>query len=259
VQPAQAHVHAPSPSPEPNWIKEALAKLREELTLFLRTVASFALRPRAAAAAWRAGSLQLLNPLGFLATSASITVPILHVLDRWAGEKDVASLGGELAETLAPFVHYIVLGVLAHVVLRLAGSREPLRNSVAVALYAGGGPGAAVNLVVAIAAGLLMKSRGTGNFFDATLPTSVRVMGFASVVAVFVAVFGSFAAGLAGLHRVRVWRSVLALLLAYLAAGLVFGAFKAYSVTVPEGIGLHLHLWLNAWSHQRGFQFGISN
>src|SRR5438132_9210100 len=132
----------------PDWIAEAIRNAKGELALFARTAIGFSLHPGRFAAGWVAGKERALNPLAFLATSAALLTGLRAVLAAtYKVNAPDAGLVGQVADVLGPYAHYALLGVIAHGVFRLTGSTARLRDSLAVALFAGGGPAAIAELL----------------------------------------------------------------------------------------------------------------
>ena len=134
----------------PDWVADAVRAFVRETSLFCRTAIGFSRHPGRFITAWAAGEQHALNPLGFLATSAAIlgTARVLALMAM--GDQDSPdSLWIQLLDALGPFAHYLAIGLLCHVVLRLL--RVPIKrratDSAAAALYAGGGPAMAAELV----------------------------------------------------------------------------------------------------------------
>ena len=199
----------------PDWLSGAYHGVRDELGLFLRTVAAVSLRPAAFAAEWRDRRSKALNPLAFLGTALAFSSPPTLLVSHFAGlgEEGGSLFAAFLSDQVAPYVQYVLLGVLAHGFLRLLGGSQKLLATVGIALYAGGGPAMAVDLLtLPLDVALARAAQSAGS------QTTVIVHGLtvASIAAANVAFFVTFALGLGGLHRVRPWRPVVALSLAYL-------------------------------------------
>src|SRR4051812_5122670 len=137
----------------PNWIREAAANAAGELRLFFQTARDFTAHPIRFAVAFTEGRQRAMNPLAFLATSAALLGGLRLLLRSLAGGADEnLSLVTQALDALAPYLHYAVLGSLAHAVFRLTGARRPLRDSLAMALFAGGGPAALAEVLTALTA-----------------------------------------------------------------------------------------------------------
>jgi hypothetical protein len=224
----------------PDWIRAALRQTLGELREFFRTALAFSRHPGRFADEWYRGEREALNPFGMLATAAAIVasthqfLPLLVLaLMKSAHSIDDGSdsLARQLLAAVGPFLHYALLGALAHAVLRLGGSTRKLRGSIGVALYAGAGPGSGAYLLLYLAA------------MAVTLSGSKFFAGPYAVVAIapgFLVFAWALCVGLAGLHRVRAWRAGLAIVIAVVVSGLLFGLLPEW----PEVFGLHLRLGL---------------
>ena len=141
----------------------------------------------------------------------------------------------------APFLHYALLGLGCHLVLRLFGSQRHLRDSVALALFAGAGPAALVNLLIDAFGALLYLQAGRppllrGGLF-ATLHGPLRDLLVRFSAAGFVTFLVTFGLALAALHQ-RKAATALALLVTLVAAGVLFGLLP------PLPFGTRLIIWL---------------
>src|SRR5207237_817565 len=118
----------------PDWIAEAWRVFVGDLLAFLRTSAALLRHPRRFSSRWATGQARALNPLAFMATSAALfgAAQALFVSD--GGDSLVAAA----LALVAPYAHFAWLGLIAHGALRLLGSRQQLRASLAAALYVGG-------------------------------------------------------------------------------------------------------------------------
>src|SRR5438067_6518133 len=145
----------------PEWIRDAVGRSAAEVRSFVRTGALFTARPGKFAREWAEGRLRALNPLGVLATGAAVLAVARALLD-WVVSRS-APEGGvwkQLADAVAPFIHYAVLGLLCHAVLRVLGSRRKLSDSLAISLFAGGGPGVLTPIVVYLSGAVLWMASG---------------------------------------------------------------------------------------------------
>jgi hypothetical protein len=216
----------------PSWLSGAFRSVRDELRLFLATVVAVSLRPAAFAADWRDRRRKALNPLAFLGTALAFSSPPTLMVSHFGGLQDG---GGSLwdaflSDQVAPYVQYVLLGILAHGFLRLLrGGSQKLLATVGIALYAGGGPAMLVDLLtLPIDVGLARVAASADTLTNVVL----QGLAVASIMAANVAFFVTFALGLGGLHRVRPWRPALALSLAYL---LLVGVRIAFFKLIAAG------------------------
>ncbi|HEX6836271.1 MAG TPA: hypothetical protein VF334_06835, partial [Polyangia bacterium] len=161
----------------PDWVKDGIRQFVDEVRLFLRTVADFTVRPFRFAREWSSGQRHALNPLGFLATAFAVAGPANALFARAVRLPDEpSSLVHDALAALTPFVYYLLLGALEHGVLRAFGSKRPLRDSCAMALYAGGGPATLAHLFVIASAYFMWRSSGTLVIKDVHQPFALFVM-----------------------------------------------------------------------------------
>ena len=226
--PTDAAAPARAQSAPARWLADAIAALRLDLVLYARTAVAMSLRPMRFAAAWREGHFRALNPLAFLGTALAVSSPAILAVSHFAGRDggaEVDSLWDAfLADQIAPYLQFTLLGLMAHGLLRLSGARQPLLLTIAIALYAGGGPAMFID-VLTLPLDLLLANVAASS--DTTANVLLTAVSIASIAAANLAFFVSFARGLAGLHALPLWRPVLALVGAYLVlAGLRIVFFK---------------------------------
>jgi hypothetical protein len=238
--------------PETRWLGDSLRATRDELALFAVTAAAVITRPARFAAAWARGDRRALNPLAFMATAAALVTVVATVASRLTPlGRPSSSLWGEALDSLGPYIYYVALGVVCHPLLRLWGSRHPLTGSVAMSLYAGGGPGTLATLVDLGLFLFIQRHFGKVNFSGRELlsPGVLGVGVFAMVVRM--ASFVAFARALAGLHGLKTRGPLVALLVALVATGLVFGLLDPpghYGMHVAIGALHHgRRLWWPVW------------
>jgi hypothetical protein len=219
----------------PDWVRDALHQFVAEVRSFLRTAWDFTVRPGRFAVEWASGERHALNPLGFLATAFAVVGPLdalaahLMVKERSSPSLLLAALGA-----LLPFGYYLLLGALQHGVLKLCGARRPLRDTCAMALYAGGGPATAANVVVVL---LLALRTALGSTHSSSLVTAVVVAGASVSFCLF---FTTLSFALGRLHHergIRVQHMILANAVALTVSGFFFAVLDP-----PGDYGLHMVL-----------------
>jgi hypothetical protein len=240
----------------PDWIAEALAQLRSELMLFSRTAMDFSRHPARFASEWTSGSVRRLNPLGFAATSFALMASAGTMIERlWPESNAVSdSLTSDVLRWLLPFVYFLFLGVIQHGVLRVLGSQRPLRDSCAIALYAGGGPATALQLLF-MAYGVLADRFGwlTGcPNRDLLWSWKCRFLGLFAVASL-IAFFATMGIAQARLHRARFWKVALASVVALLGSGIFFGV-----VHPPGNYGMHFVLQVHRESGRWATEFDVT-
>ncbi len=234
----------------PDWIRDAAARAVEEVRLYARTALRFTLRPGRFARAWASGEQAALNPLAMLATAAGLVGGANNLLGRLLehGGGDGDSLLMDVLAAGAPFAHYALLGLVCHLLLRLAGSRRRLRDSLALALFAGAGPAALANLLVDATGALLWLHAGRppvlhGGLF-ATLHGPARtVLSVCSFGGLF-AFLAAFALSMRALHQRGVLVTLLALVATLSIAGVAFGLLPP----LPFGTRIVVKLHPLSWS-----------
>ena len=232
----------------PDWVREAVLRTWDEARLFAQTALRFTTRPGRFAREWATGAQTALNPLAMLATAAGMVGSANNLLSRVSGTASGGdSLVGDVLAAGAPFLHYTLLGLGCHAVLRLFGSQRRVRDSVAMALFAGAGPAALVNLLIDALGALLYLEAGRppllpGGLF-ATLHGPLRELLVRFSEAGFGTFLVTFGLALAALHQ-RKAATVLALFLTLVAAGVLFGLLP------PLPFGTRFIIWLRPlhWS-----------
>jgi hypothetical protein len=219
----------------PNWIREAWTLFWEEVRSFVRTGVGFLRRPGRFSADWVAGRQRALNPLGFVATSLAVSGLIRAVFPHRGGGDSLAT---EIALATLPYVYYALLGVLAHPFLRLGGSRRGISATLAISLFAGGGPGllTALSIYLVAACRWLLYGPPTSALLDG-LPIAARLAAIAILFTPVIVLVTTLVLGLAGAHGVRRWRAAVAMAFSLIASGIGLGVLHAhggFGVGVPH-------------------------
>lgn len=175
------------------------------------------------------------NPLGFMATTLAVTAALQLARLSLPGATDSPSVGSPLwsglLESVGPYAHYLVLGVLSHAVLRLERARGRLLGSVAATLYSGGIALLVIGALFFLAALALPTLRRSGDVpHSDARALAVAIVVFGGSYAGFVALL---MAALGRLHQAP-WRAAIAVIAAILATALFFGMVKP-----PGSYGLH--------------------
>jgi hypothetical protein len=238
----------------PDWVRDGIRQLVDEVRMFLRTAIGFTLRPWQFAAEWSLGRRRALNPLGFLATAfavagsaAALFSHLLHL------EDGTRSLMNDFLGALTPFAYYLALGALSHLVLSAFGSRRRLRDSCALALYAGGGPALAAQLLVMLL--LFLVYRSTGEVGVVSLHSRWGVAMAAGAALCFSSFSATVAISLAGLHArdgIRPWHVLVSNLVAFGVTGFAFAVLQP-----PGNFGLHLVLGPSHTARGWHFRYGL--
>ncbi len=230
-QPSQPAERAPE---GPAWIRETIALGREEARRFAVTAFAFMSRPSRFSADWLAGRQHALNPLGFVATALAIS----GAVGIFMPQGDSAGLLASISAATMPYVYYAAVGILCHPLLRIAGSKRRLSASIAVALFAGGGPG----LVIALSMDLLIALRTA--LFGQFQQSILRGVPHWALAPLALLAYGPFfyylatlALALGGLHAVGRLRAVAAVVISLVLTGLALGIvhrFDLLTVGVPH-------------------------
>ncbi len=224
----------PPTSAGPDWVRETIAVTRSEIRHFAATVNGFCRHPSRFSAAWMAGQTRALNPLGFLATALAISGTVGSLVPG----NDEGGILGNLAAATLPYAYYVLLGVLCHPLLRLAGSTRPLRATVAISLFAGGGPGLLValggDLMVCLRVALFGAYKGS---VAAGVPPWAQPPLLLLLFVPMLFLLASLALGLGGLHGLRRGRAAVALLIALLLSAVLLGVLHgrfAFALGTPH-------------------------
>jgi hypothetical protein len=222
VVPPEAAAAAPAVD---RWLADAWRVIREDLIRYAQTALAMSLRPARFAADWGQGQRRALNPVAFLGTALAVSSPIFLAFGHFTGQDERGSLWNAfLADQVAPYIQYAALGLLAHALLRLLGGRQPLLATLAIVLFAAGGPAMIVDLITLPLDPVLARAAASE---DTPTNLALTLMSTASIAAANLVFFVTFARGLSGLHAVRIWRPLLALAGAYLVlVAIRYGIFS---------------------------------
>jgi hypothetical protein len=225
----------------PDWVRAAVRSSIDELRRFFATAWAFMRQPRRFAREWTAGVGRPLNPLAFFATTLAIVGPI-RLLATWLGlpapgtatTESRNQLLGSVVDSVTPFLHYVGVGAFVHGLLRIFGTRRPLRDTVAMAFYAGGSFASAIEVLLLLFFSLLGRNKLFFSDVRAVLVVPLVLPMFAFYVGLGLSLVG-LNEGVANSGRsARAPTVGAALLITWLASGLFFGSLK------PRGTyGLH--------------------
>jgi len=208
--------------PDPPWFFQS--RLVKDSLLYARAVWECTVRPRAFARTWVTGEASWLNPLEMMA----ISVGLLSVTDRLlVGEAHGAVLT-TIWGSLAPYVKYTLAGAVAYPLLRRRGGARGVSSTIAMAVFAGAGPGC-------LSRAFVLLGRAFGWWNVTFLQTHVRVslalmlLSWVAAAPFFVALAGM----LGGLHRRGWFQTVAVVLVAMLASSLVLTPI-GIALKIPE-------------------------
>jgi hypothetical protein len=240
-------------SPTEEWVPAAAAQLLAEGARFGATFGAFARRPRAAAASWAGGSSDFMNPLGFVAFGAAVFWAVANgAAALWPvpGAGAEASIGNQIATAVGPQVHYGLLGLAMHGVLRALGSRRRMAASVGVSFYVGGSVGVVLALAMVVLGHYMVHAHGLVHTDVAEGGALTAALAGAAVVT-YALLCVVLARAMIGLHGARGWQAAIAIAFAILLTALLFGS------VLPEGsYGWHPYLSLS-FPHDGGYVLGF--
>jgi hypothetical protein len=239
----------------PDWVRDALRQFLEEVRLFVRTAVDFTLHPSAFAEAWVVGRQRALNPIGFLATAFAVLAPfdalLVHLVHKTGDEAGQPSLLRAALGAILPFGYYLLLGMLQHATLRAFGSKRRLRDSCAMALYAGGGPASAARIVVELMVLALYYHSGRTSVGQGHMGTAgyLLLAGATFSFSLFLIPLSTAIGGLHHAYGIRWWHVLIANIVA-----IVVSAFLFDLIHPPGSYGLHLRLGF----HDGDLSFGLT-
>ncbi len=207
----------------PTWFRDGLRVAWTELQSYLTTAMRFTRAPHRFMDDWWYGRSVSMNPLAMLATGATIAAASHQLAGAVLGIARPDTLLNVVLSALGPYLHYVSLGLVFHLVLATRGRREVrLSDSIAAALYAGAGPAA--------------LAESLGWLVMCVLHPFVRSqIAMGVILGVAFGVFCcSLAMALAGVHRPPWWKMLIAFAITFPLSGLVFGTLKP-----PGNYGLH--------------------
>lgn len=233
---------------DPDWLHAALSHFREEIVLYGRTGIACFRNPREFGRAFRTGTLEAMPPLSFFGASLGIITLVNQQGLAWAGLTLQGSFWQQLAVEALSYLKYVLIALIAHPLMRAFGSRRRWRSSLALSLYAGGGPSTWTGVLVALPTLLLVRSFGQVQLHSLAdfrhLPphvlwasAGISVFALLSLIVYLVV----FARAMAGLHQVATWKAAAALLLGLLIANVAVTSARVNLAPVRRsGAGLQV-------------------
>jgi hypothetical protein len=229
---------------DPHWHRDALSlPLVKKVRAMGAALWLFARAPRVFGEAWFRGDARIPNPAVAMATAVSILTlfaqETTRVLKR---DGEVSPFVATLGETLGPYALYISMGLVAHVLLRLLGSKRRLRTTIGISLLAGAGPGmiVAFSMMPTLAVVARYGLEGVNDAAPMWLKLCLAVL----VVVAYVHFVVAFELALAGAHSLPRWRGVVAGTLAIVVMAFVTGRFEESQrfAKYARKLGPHLSL-----------------
>ena len=212
-----------------NWLADGLLHVVHQFQRFFRTGASITRHPRQFATDWVSGEFRVFNPLAFFATAAGITGTLSLLVER------ITHHGGGLSSTefivhgLDPYISYFLLGLLCHGFLKPLGARRGWYMTLGMSLFAGGGPAAAAEILTQ---GLKLAMHAATGETESLTSATLDAVAAGSVLLANGVFLVAFALGLAGLHRLRLWRIAVALIAAQAALSVI--RVLLFKYVIPE-------------------------
>jgi hypothetical protein len=244
----------PVPSPtrtgdeDPHWLRDALAL---PFVAKIRTIGRavwFLLRaPRAFGEAWYRGERDIPNPLVAMTAAVSILTVLGQETRRLVNKDEPPhSLFSSFLETLGPYAVYIAIGIVAHGVLRLLGSRRKLRTTVGVTLLTGAGAGTLLALGIALPAIVAVRLLGMPSTLSNGLPNAGQAVLIVLFTLMYFYFLAAFELALAGAHGLPRWKGIVAGTVAVFVVAYACGAVEHAAPGDTLGaLGPHLSLYFD--------------
>jgi hypothetical protein len=233
---------APSPTERdaaPNWVRDAVSVTGHEIAGYVTVLWGLLARPERFVREWATGTRPFMNPLGVMATGITIYTIIGMLSGFNTSVRSDQPFWLIALNAIAPYLHLVLIGALCHGMLRLAGSPLRLRDSLGIALYAGGCVGVVYRLATWATAAYLVRKFGIANIMLAQMPRSGVIVGAVIYAGGLFAYSAVIVRALAALHRRQVWLILPIMLVAMYLAAILYGIVRITGV-----VDLGPHLWL---------------
>jgi hypothetical protein len=242
--------------PESRWILEATQALWHELRCYCRTAAAIGRHPLRFGRDWGEGQGEMLNPLGFAATTVATVATLFTLRRALPGTVDRGEADGSMVlavlQACGMYLHLVCLGLLSHGLLAALRRNRAVLGSVALALYAGGVSALTAGVLELFVAVLRPEIRGVHRAALASTGSGTLWLLGLPLLASFLLFVSLLASSMAGLHRRSIVLTVLAVVLAFVATGFIFGALNP-----PGNYGVHLQLRLHHGTTGWSILFGL--
>jgi hypothetical protein len=217
----------PTPGGAPDWVGEMWRKYSGRIRDYFVQTAALCRRPASFMEEWVTGQREMLNPLRFMGIGFLISLGVHFLKERGvAGAAGPGSTAGFILTHPALLqLTVLLVAIPTHGVMRLSGSRTPLRATLAASIFASLGPNLVLSTAAFLASALIQLFAGT----PATIPvpaeqqaTTELVLGSTAnswpYLLCYILQLVYSARTLTGVHRARWWWAVPALFVSALAA-----------------------------------------
>ncbi len=198
-------------SPDPPWIRDAGRAVGREIGAYVATLRDFSRAPARFAVAWSSGEMAALNPLAFVLNALAVLGPWRATWARLFDPNPKSTpIWFDLAKPALPIVVNVVTTLVFHAIVRILGSKRPLRSSLAMALYVSGGPLAVLNFLLGpiVLYGFVHRLSARAALWSSLANFSLLIILLVYLVA-----------AQAALHRMARWRITIAVLIAWISLG----------------------------------------
>jgi hypothetical protein len=200
------------------------------------------LRPRRFGQAWTAGAGDIPNPAVTLATAISVQALLAEVTNALL-HRDVAhTILTSTRESLSDYAKGVVMGICAHVVLRLLGSRRRFLTTVGVTFFVLSATGLVQALVKSVCAVGVGLRYGVGADLAKVGPVWLNAVVLVLLLGMMVYGVLLTPLALAGAHGVARWKGFVAGTLALVALFGVLPHFPDWLKTKEELPELHVQV-----------------
>lgn len=244
---AQPVVAAPSP---PDWVTDIWRKYTTRILDYFRQSFALLTSPRQFMEQWVTGQREALNPLRFMGLGLLIAITTRHLGERYVLDPatELQNVAPLLKIPLVVDLVFLVLALPAHGIMRLTGSRTPLRATVAAIIFAATGPLVLMHVAGWLLSGLCLVLTGSAPLMMIKAGLSSRlyrhtVYPWPIIVANMVVLF-YFVRALAGVHRARWGWALLALLVAHVVFVPCISILTSIDADLLSRVTEHLKAWL---------------
>jgi hypothetical protein len=221
VSPAPAEAPGSVAVGTPDWVGDIWRKYTTRVLDYFRQSFALLVSPGRFMEAWATGQREALNPLRFMSLGILLALTVRHLGERYVlgPTAEVQVPASLLKLPLVVDLVFLVLALPAHGVMRLAGSRAPLRATVAAVIFAFMGPVILMQVFGWVISGLFLVLTGSPPLMELKEGVSWRLYRHSAypwpiIAANTVALF-YFVRALAGVHRARWGWAVLAVIVAH--------------------------------------------